>query len=119
MLKSNYSSRNKLCFSTQTERKKYGILLLFPDQETWNQRLTDLDDETVELYLEEILIPEMFVSDGEEDLELAGLECPAQDDVEPGPAVLQEVGDRPLVTLRPPAAVGHERDVSVRLTSLI
>ena len=72
-----------------------------------------LDDETVELRLEEIFILEMFVCYGEQHLQLARLEGPAQHDVEPGPAVLQQVGDGPLVAPPAPATVGHERDVSV------
>ena len=41
----------------------------------------------------------MRVGYGEKDLEVSILGCPAQDNVEPGPAVLQEVGDGPLVLL--------------------
>ena len=72
-----------------------------------------LDDETVELRLEEIFILEMFVCYGDEDLQLARDEGPAEDDVEPGPAVLQQVGDGPLVSSSSWSTVGHQGDVSV------
>ena len=56
----------------------------------------------------------MSVGNGEKDLEVAILCCPAQHDVEPGPAVLQEVGDGPLVPSGASGAVGQQGDVSVR-----
>ena len=58
----------------------------------------------------------MSVGYGEKDLEVAILGCPAQHYVEPGPAVLQEVGDRPLVSSwSSQTTVGQEGDVSVML----
>ena len=56
----------------------------------------------------------MFVCYGDEDLQLARDEGPAEDDVEPGPAVLQEVGDGALVPSGATGAVGQQGDVSVR-----
>ena len=56
----------------------------------------------------------MFVCYRDEDLKLARDEGPAEDDVEPGPAVLQEVGDGPLVPSGATGAVGQQGDVSVR-----
>ena len=43
-----------------------------------------------------------------------GLGLPAQDDVEAGPGVLQEVGDCPLVIRRAVTGVGHQCDVPTK-----
>ena len=79
----------------------------------------DLHGEGVQLLLQKIFILEMFVCYRDEDLKLARDEGPAEDDVEPGPAVLQEVGDGPLVPSGATGAVGQQGDVSVRYQSLI
>ena len=71
-----------------------------------------LHGETVQLRAEKIIVLQVGIGYGEKDLELAVLCCPAQDDVEAGPAVLQEVGDGPLVASSSPPTVGHQGDVS-------
>ena len=71
-----------------------------------------LHGQTVQLRAEKIIVLQVGVGYGEKDLEVAVLCCPAQDDVEAGPAVLQEVGDGPLVSSSSWSTVGHQGDVS-------
>ena len=72
-----------------------------------------LHGETVQLRVEKFIVLQMCVGNGEKDLKFSILGCPAQDNVEPGPAVLQEVGDGPLVSSSSWSTVGHQGDVSV------
>ena len=79
-------------------------------------RTTHLHHKPIELSLHQLLVSEVGVGHTEHHLHRMdpGLSpgLPAQDDVEAGPGVLQEVGDCPLVIRGPVTGVGHQCDVS-------
>ena len=77
-----------------------------------------LHDEAVELLVHGVRVGEVRVGEAEHDLHrVLGLPAPAQHHAQPRPAVLQEVGDRALVTHGGHAGVGHRHYVPATVDS--